>query len=78
MDKKKLYYIFMASLIGIIIVFLMINSITHLINIINYNDLEYGVSKGFYITVMILEIVVIGLFSFIEYLIIKLLRRIDR
>ena len=71
MENKNKFYIFMAVIVGIIILLLGISAVENLIKIINY--VEDVVSIGFYITVMVLEILVIGLFGFIEYLLLKIL-----
>lgn len=69
MDNKKIWYIFMATVVGIIIILLTISGVESLINMINV----VAEAKGFHIVTMILLFVLVGIFGFIEYLLVKLL-----
>ena len=73
MDRKKLYYVIMASVIGFVMVLLSILIVSNLITIIGYDDSE-TVGIVFYIVMVSLEALALVLFGFIEFLLVKMIK----
>ncbi|MFA5482567.1 MAG: hypothetical protein WC278_04285 [Bacilli bacterium] len=71
--QQEIFYIVMSIVIAILIVLLFYIAISHIIHAVNWTVVESIVTRGFYVIVSIFSFVTIGLFSFAEYLMIKVL-----
>ena len=71
--QQEIFYIVMSIVIAILIVFLFYIAISHIIHAVNWTVVDTNVTRGFYVIVSIFSFVTIGLFSFAEYLLIKVL-----
>ena len=71
--QQELFYIVMSIVVGLLIVLLFYIGISHIVHAVNWTPVETSVNRGFYVIVAIFSFVIIGLFSFAESLMIKLL-----
>lgn len=71
--QQEIFYIVMSIVIAILIVLLFYIAISHIIHAVNWTVDDTNVTRGFYVIVSIFSFVTIGLFSFAEYLMIKVL-----
>lgn len=71
--QQEIFYIVMSIVIAILIVLLFYIAISHIIHAVNWTVVDTNVTRGFYVIVSIFSFVTIGLFSFVEYLMIKVL-----
>lgn len=71
--QQEIFYIVMSIVIAILIVLLFYIAISHIIHAVNWTVADSNVTRGFYVIVSIFSFVTIGLFSFAEYLMIKVL-----
>lgn len=74
-SSQEMFYIIMSVVIGLLIILLLYIGISHIVYAVKWTDVE-SVSKSFYVVVSVFAFIIIGLFSFAEYLMIKLLLNI--
>lgn len=71
--SQEIYYIVMSVVIGLLIMLLLYIGISHIVHAANWTSAESSVNRSFYVVVSIFAFLIVGLFSFAEYLMIKLL-----
>ncbi len=71
--SQEIFYLVMSVVIGLLIILLFYIGISHAIYAANWTVAESSVNKSFYVVVSVFSFIIIGLFSFSEYLMIKLL-----
>ncbi|HHX78522.1 MAG TPA: hypothetical protein GX695_02075 [Acholeplasmataceae bacterium] len=71
-NSQEIFYIVMSVFIGLSIILLFYIGISHIVHATNWTPAE-SVNKSFYVVVSIFAFLIIGLFGFVEYLMVKLL-----